>query len=94
MFVNSDVVHTFPITLSTPPMWVQAMIVVLIGSVASIAFWEVVKYSDRTTFERQEPHLTSENVQALKNARNASLVNDLNAPSEFAKAYTEVLHNL
>jgi hypothetical protein len=39
--------HIIPINVSSPPMLPQALIIVLIGSVSSIAFWEVIHYCDQ-----------------------------------------------
>lgn len=39
--------HIIPINVSSPPMLPQALIIVLIGSVSSIAFWDDIHYYGR-----------------------------------------------
>jgi hypothetical protein len=43
--------YIIPINVSSPPMLPQALIIVLIGSVSSIAFWEVIHYYDQRNMQ-------------------------------------------
>jgi hypothetical protein len=49
--------HTVPINLSSPPMLPQALIIVLIGSVSSIAFWEVIHYLNEKNIEKKNDEI-------------------------------------
>jgi hypothetical protein len=45
--------HIIPINISSPPMLPQALIIVLIGSVSSIAFWEIIHYYDQKRTQKK-----------------------------------------
>jgi hypothetical protein len=45
--------HIIPITMSSPPMLPQALIIVLIGSVSSIAFWDIIHYYGRKNMQEK-----------------------------------------
>jgi hypothetical protein len=45
--------HVIPINVSSPPMLTQALMIVLIGSVSSIAFWEIIHFYDQKNTEEK-----------------------------------------
>jgi hypothetical protein len=47
MYVGSGIPIAFPVTVSTEPRVVQAIIIIIIGILASISFWEIALYLDR-----------------------------------------------
>jgi hypothetical protein len=49
--------HTIPISLSSPPMLPQALIIVLIGSVSSIAFWEIIHYLNEKNTQKKNKEI-------------------------------------
>ena len=63
-------VHIIPINVSSPPMLPQALIIVLIGSVSSIAFWDIIHYYGRKN--TQEKNRVTENKadEIFESARN------------------------
>jgi hypothetical protein len=49
--------HVIPINISSPPMFPQALMIVLIGSVSSIAFWETIHYYDQKNMQEKNKEI-------------------------------------
>jgi hypothetical protein len=57
MYVGSGIAIAFPVTISTEPRVLQAIIIIVVGILASLSFWEIALYIDRMRNEgmvRQE----------------------------------------
>jgi hypothetical protein len=61
-----------PINVSAPPMLPQALAIIVIGSVSSIAFWEFLKYSDRKKTNEKKIHVDTKADQVFTSAEQTS----------------------
>jgi len=60
--------HIIPLNISSPPMLPQALIIVLIGSVSSIAFWDIIHYYGRKNTQEKNKITEDKADQIFENA--------------------------
>lgn len=78
--------HIIPINISSPPMLSQALLIVLIGSVSSIAFWDIIHYYGRKNTEEKN-RITEDKADEIFGEANA-VYDDLERNSLLQRATT------
>lgn len=90
MYVGSGIATAFPVSISTEPKVVQAIIIIIIGILASISFWEIAFYIDRSRNQGMVMHDTT-NIKRLSSLADNDLVTKRNEIKEKAMSRFIVL---
>src|SRR5712692_8378317 len=77
-----------PINVSAPPMLPQALTIIVIGSVSSIAFWEFLKYSDRKKTNEKKVHVNAKANEIFDKAEQVAEQDPLKKLNMYIRATT------